>query len=265
MKRLATGVMMAVILTCGCHTVMDRSSGNRDDLIGWYRLPNRHYRTREVLPGPGTLIPVFKRDGVYYSICRGSEVPLKVCPEGLEWGPTESSMKGTKIGVDQASGQPYIVIDDANAQYEADYSTYGEKQFMTRIRRPFGLLNPTTRPPRSNDDFRGCYLPVWFPVFRWIVRQDGGKYHIEGQTAQKDGWRAEARDSSKLEPLPDRMGFAWGGKQELRLLFNHDLHRFECASPDGKFRMPLARVNPSLPPGTGTTSPPMDMGIPSWH
>ncbi len=267
MKRLVTLLLLVTLAGTGCRMSTKTPADDRDYLIGWYKLPNRHYRTREVLPGPGTLIPVFKRSGIYYSVCRGVEVPLKVCPEGLEWGLTESSMRGTKLGVDETSKAPYIIIEDARAQYEADLSTSGEKQFMTKIDRPSGLLDPTTTPPRTADDFLGCYQPVWFPVFRWILSKDGDKYHLEGQTADKASWKSEEHESTALEPLSDKLGFAWSSSEkEPRLVFNRKLKRFECAMrPNGNLAMPLVRVTPSLPPGTGTPSPAMEIGIPSWH
>jgi hypothetical protein len=262
MKRWATLLVVAATALPGCRTATGASSGSRDHLVGWYRLPDRHYQTREILPGPGTLIPVFKRDGSYYSVCRGGEVPFKPGPNGLEWGIAESSLHGTTIGVDATSKEPFIIIEDANAQYEGDCSTAGEKQFMTRIERPSGLLDPTAPPPGSNDQFLGCYLPVWFPVFRWIVRKDGDTYRLEGQRAGPDGWGPDVDEVAELVPLPDRPGFTWGRRQEVRLVFSRERTRFECVSADGVFRMPLVRVLQSLPPGTAAPAP---IGIPSWH
>lgn len=235
------------------------------DLTGWYRLPNRHFRTRDVLEGPGTLIPVFKRSGVYYSVCRGMEVPLMMGTNGLSWGFTPSSMAGTRIGRDDASGAIYIVIEDANARYEGDYSTSGEQQFMERILKPAGMLDPAAPPPRTHADFQGCYVAVWFPYYRWVVGKTNDRYHLDGQLAERDGWKSEASEAATLEPLPDGLGFQWGRRQENRLIFNRDLHRYEYTSPDGSVRMPLARVATSLPPGKGFPSPPIEIGIPSWH
>jgi hypothetical protein len=266
MKRLAPLILIAATAAAGCRATPDATAGDRDDLLGWYRLPNRHYQTREILPGPGTVIPVFKRDGVYYSTCRGGEVPLKPCPQGLEWGIAESGMRGTTIGIDTTSKEPFIIIEDANAQYEGDCSTSGERQFMTRIEPPSGLLDPAAEPPASNDRFIGCYQPVWFPVFRWIVRKDDDTFRLEGQRAGKRGWEPDdASESATLEPLRDEPGFAWGRKKEVRLVFNRELVRYECVSANGVFRMPLARVSPAAPPGTGYPSPPAYIGIPSWH
>jgi len=256
---------LLVVASTGCRTNSHTTMVKSDDLVGWYKLPNRHYRTREITPGPGTLIPVFKRTGIYYSVCRGMEVPLKACPEGLEWGLLPSSMKGTKIGLDGASHEPYIIIEDAAAQYEGDYSTSGEKQFMTKIDKPSWLLDPTTRPPRTNEDFIGYYLPVWFSVYRWVVIKNGDKYRLEAQIAGKDGWKSEDRETADLVPLPDRLGFTWGGKKGNCIVYNRDCNRFEYVLGEDGPRMPLVRVDASLPVGTGAVSSPVGIGIPSWH
>ena len=241
------------------------SESGRDYLLGWYMLPNRHYRTRAVLPGPGTLIPVLKRGGVYCSVSNGAEIPLKQCPEGLEWGLTESSMRGTKIGLDAASKEPYIIIEDRNAQYEGDMSTSGEKQFMTKIAEPPGLLTATAKPPQTVKDFTGCYQPLYFPAYQFIITRDGDKYQIKEQKLSKDKWIAEEAASTTLEPLPDKPGFAWGREQKVRLVFNRDLKRYEflMGEDTNNITMPLVRVSPSLPPGTGASTAPI--GVPAWH
>jgi hypothetical protein len=265
MKRIAT--LLALLAITGTQVVAlpDRPEGGRDYLIGWYKLPSRHYRTRAVLPGPGTLIPVLKRGGVYYSISRGIEIPLKECPEGLEWGLTESSMKGTKIGVDAASKEPYIIIEDSRAQYEADLATSGEKQFMTKIAEPPGLLTATAKPPQTLKDLIGCYQPLYFPAYRWIITRDGDKYQIKQQRLSKDKWIAEEGASTTLQTLPDKPGFVWGREQELRLVFNRDSKRYECLMGRGanNLTIPLVRVSLSLPPGTGASTAPI--GIPTFH
>ncbi len=236
-----------------------------ESLEGWYQLPNRHYRTRGVIAGPGTLIPVFQRAGVFYSVCRGIELPLNVVSNGLEWGCLPSSMEGTRIGRDERSGEPYLVIQDRNAQYEADWSIYGERQSMVKIRRPSGLLDPVTAPPRTIGDFVGCYIPVWSPGFRWSIHKDGNAYCLDAHVAEKQGWEPEPHESVVLDPLPGGLGFQWGRKLENRLIYHETLSRYEYASSDGRARMPLARVNDTAPPETGVPSPAMEIGIPSWH
>jgi hypothetical protein len=271
MKRITLFLPMLAIIAAQCGTLAGTSSDGRDYLVGWYHLPNRHYNTRKIIPGPGHLIPVLKRDGGYYSICRGIEIPLKECPEGLEWGLTNSSMKGTRIGLDAASKEPYIIIEDRNAQYEGGISTSGEKQFMTKTNRPSGLLDPTAKPVRTKDDFVGCYLPVYFPAFRlivtkrWVFTRDSDRYHLGIQLGRKDGWKAEAPESTSLEPLPDKLGFVCGRNRQDRFVFNQDLKPYEYLSERGgnNLRIPLVRVSRSVPPGTGAG--PAPIGIPAWH
>lgn len=262
-------VVAVMLAGAGCRTggTVVAAPGPRDDLIGWYKLPNRHYRTREIMPGPGTLIPVFKHDGAYYSVTRGIETPFKVCPAGLEWGLLPSSMEGTTIGLDAVTKEPYIIIEDSNAQYEGGNSTSGERQFMFRTARPAGLLDPTAAAPKRLDDFIGCYQPVWLPVLRWTVRKEGAVWQVAVQVAKADGtWSALQQEGGRGEPLSGRLGFAWGrGGEVAQLVFNHALNRFECRYADGRLCLPLARVAPELPPETGLSSPRMTIGIPSWH
>ena len=270
MKRFAILLPLLTMAAAECGTLADTSGAGRDYLIGWYKLPNRHYRTRAVVPGPGTLIPVLKRDGGYYSISCGGEIPLIKCPEGLEWGLTNSSMRGTKIGLDAASKEPYIVIEDRNAQYEADISRSGEKQFMIKTNKPSGLLDPAAKPPQTKDDFVGCYLPVYLTAFRsivskgWIFTRDSDKYHLQMQVARKDKWIVE-EEPTALEPLRDRLGFVLGRDREIKLVFNHGLKRYELLTErDGNnLRIPLVRVSRSVPPETGAGHAPI--GIPAWH
>jgi len=265
-----TVCLAAVLLAgTGCRTggTAVPAPGPRDDLIGWYQLPNRHYRTREIVPGPGTLIPMFKHDGVYYSVCRGMEIPFTVCPNGLEWGLLPSSMKGTTIGLDAATQEPYIIIEDSNAQYEGGNSTSGERQFMFRIKRPAGLLEATAAAPKSLDDFIGCYQAVWLPGLRWTVRKEGAVWQVAVQVAKADGtWSEPQHEKVVVEPLSGRLGLAWGrGKETAQLVFNPGLSRFECRYMDGRLCLPLARVAPETPAETGLPSPRMIIGIPSWH
>ena len=213
------------------------------------------------------MIPVFKHDGVYYSVTLGMETPLKVCPNGLEWGLLPSSMEGTTIGLDAVTKEPYIIIEDSNAQYEGDYSTSGERQFMFLIARPASLLEATAAAPKRLDDFIGCYQPVWLPGLRWTVRKEGAVWQVAVQVAKPDGtWSVLQHERVVFEPLSGRLGFAWGrGRETAQLVFNPALNRFECRYADGRICLPLARVAPEAPAETGLPSPQMTIGIPSWH
>jgi len=249
----------------------EQSAGPRDHLLGWYKLPNRHYRTREVIPGPGTLIPVFKTDGNYYSVCHGFEIPLKECPEGLEWALAPSSMAGTKIGFDEESNEYYIAIKDELLRNNSDYRFgCGEKQTMTRVGKPSWLLDATAEPPRTNDDFLGRYKPVWFPI-PLEIRKEGKKYLLlESQEADEPGvWKTQI-EVQILTPIADRLGFVMSRRKDrcTSITYNKSLKRFELTKQRSKrrpevIRMPLARVSPHTERTAITTL--MILGIPSWN
>jgi hypothetical protein len=238
------------------------ASSSRDYLLGWYKMN-----------GENTLIPVFKVKGTYYSICRGFETPLKVCPEGLEWAITPSSMIGTKIGFDKASSAYYIaVIDDQLSNNSDGRYGIGEKQYMTKIKKPKGLLNAQSRRPRSLDDFVGWYQPVWFPWVRIEIRKDGEKYlSVEHEQNKPGVWGAEG-EPRELTPLPDKLGLTgFDKKNKYSLSYNETLKRFELVGEDSKnqpviIRMTLARIQRS-PTSEKTTVPKpiVRIGIPSWH
>ena len=258
-------LIFLTLATTGCRVAPDEPVGERDYLIGWYNLNRRHYRTREELPGPGTLIPVYKRGGVYYSTRRGVEVPLKVCPEGLEWGRPPSSMVGTKIGLDNELSRkpPYIMIKDRLAQYEGDNSTYGEKQFMTKIEKPAFVRDPTIKPPRTYEDMLGCYEPVYFPLIRLTLSKNGKQYCVQGKMATKDGWEMIHKEPLELELLPGKLGFS-NKKFNAMLFFNQDTKRVEYVDQDGII-MPLVRVKQFLLPCMESKPSLVEIGIPSWN
>ncbi len=223
---------------------------DRDHFIGWYKLPNRRWTDwtpHEILPGPGkATFPVFKRDGNYYSVGagRGFEVPLKECPEGLEWG-LDSSMGGTKIGFDEQTNDYYIIIKDSvRASLEGEETSeslrvkgfeLGEKTPLLRIDEPAGLLDPTGEPPNTNGDFVGWYQAVWTPI-RFEIRKEGERY----LAALRIGEHSETHE---LTPLADGLGFNM-------FRYNKTLKRFEVTfRPDGAseadvLRMPVARITP---------------------
>jgi hypothetical protein len=254
-----------VTLIGGCGKSPERSTAtNRDHLVGWYKRS-----------GGDTVIPVFMRDGTYYSVCRGVEVPLRPCPEGLEWAVTPSSMTGTKIGWDATSKTYYLAVMDGQASNFTDgRSGVGEKEPMTRIEKPPELLDAKARRPRTPDDLLGWYQPVWFPWVRIEIRKDGERYlsqdhEFRGATPGSWTTRLETRE---LTPLPDQLGFTGferhGGR---RLVYHAPLKRFELVMMDTKrtpavIRMPLARVGaPSSPESDGAPQPRVMIGIPSWH
>lgn len=263
------------IVLAGCANPPERSpGGSRDHLLGWFKFPGRNER-KEVISGHDTLIPVFKLAGIYYSVCRGFEIPLMECPEGLEWAVAPSSMTGTKIGWDAASKTAYLAVLDAQASNFTDGRFgVGEKQPLTQIAKPSELLDARAPRPRSEDDFLGWFQPIWFPVLKIGIHKDGDRYASQNRAfhgPQPGVWKtgAEARE---LVPLPDRLGFTGferhGGP---RLVYNDSQKRFELVMIDPKrtppeIRMPLARVPAPESPGHSDLPPPAArIGIPSWH
>ncbi|MFB3896050.1 MAG: hypothetical protein ACE14V_07085 [bacterium] len=235
---------------------------SRDYLLGWYEMK-----------GEKTLIPVLKINGTYYSVCRGFEVPLKVTDAGLEWGITPSSMTGTTIGYDPVSKRYYIAIKDSQASNFSD-GRYGigEKQYLTKVQEPKGILSATSQPPRNLDEFLGWYQPVWFPWVRIEIRKDGNKYlSIEHELNKSGVWELNG-DRRDLTPLPDKLGFTgFDKKNKHNLAYNKTLQRFELIGKDNKtqpdiIRNPLARI--PAPPATEIepkSIPMLRIGIPSWH
>lgn len=275
MTRLLTIVFGIIGLFCvlGCEQQSKLSVDNRDNLIGWYKLPNRHYSTRKVLDGPGTLIPVFKRDGTYYSICRGVEVPLKPCENGLEWNSLPSSMKGTTIGYDCDTDGVYIIIEDAMAKHVNDNFISGEKQFMFKIDKPSWILDSTAPQPKTNDDFIGFYTPQWFPYYRWNITKEGEKYILSVQASEVKKLPPPKKEGD-LSPLDGELGFKYqaGRKNEAEFTYNPILKRFELNvvkhSDKGPVRvpfMPLVKMSPQIDVDKNNALPPMKIGIPSWH
>jgi hypothetical protein len=263
MKIATLLLILLTVATAGCRVAPDEPVGERDYLIGWYNLPERNYSNRKAVQGPGTLIPVFKRAGVYYSTCRGVEVPLKVCPEGLEWGWTPSKMVGTKIGLDEASQKTYIIIEDRKAQENDDYSMSGEKQVMTKIEKPACVRDPTIKTPRTCDDMLGCYEPVYFPLIRLTLSKNGNQYCVQGKMATREGWEMIHKEPLELELLSGKLGFS-SKKFKAVLVFNQDHKRVEYVNPDG-VTMPLVRVKQALLPWMEEKPALVEIGIPSWN
>lgn len=258
-----SGFALFSVLT-GCAQPSKEPAGHRDHLVGWYKVVKKD-----------TIIPVFKRNGIYYSVCRGAEVPLKECAEGLEWALTPSSMVGTKIGWDAASKSPYLAVVDSQASnFTDDRYGVGEKEGMTRVDKPPGLFDAKARRPRTINDFIGCYQPVWFPFVRIEISKTNDRYFSQEHelNGPKPGsWKTRV-EPTELWPLSDQLGFTgFDRKNRYRLVYSSDLNRFELVkSPEDKtpavIRMPVARVpSPASPEGGAAPSPLMRLGIPSWH
>jgi len=253
-----------LIVTSGCANPETQSqAGSRDHLVGWFEMTKGN-----------TIIPVFKAEETYYSVCMGSEIPFKDCPEGLEWAFTPSSMVGTKIGYDAASKANYIVIEDAQLKSQSEFYVSGEKRPITKTEKPSGLLDAKARRPRTIEDFLGWFQPVWFSGVRFEIRKEGDRYFSQEQefSGPKPGsWKSRV-EPREIKPLPDQLGFTgFDRKNSHRLVYNKVLKRFELAMKREKMspsvvRMPLARLSaPSRPEGGHAPSPMVAIGIPSWH
>jgi hypothetical protein len=261
-SRLGAVAALAVVLV-GCVSPQEPSpAGSRDHLLGWFK------RT-----GDETLIPVFKRDGIYYSVCRGFEVPLRECPEGLEWAVTPSSMTGTKIGWDAASWTNYLTVMDAQASNFTDgrYGT-GEREPLRRVAKPPGLVEAEARRPHTHDDFLGLYQPVWIPGMRIEIRKEGRRYFSQDRAYRNPGLWKPSGEPREVTPLPEQLGFTGFERHSSpQLLYNEALRRFEIVMTDAKLspsigRMPLARVPaPASCEGGDAPQPLARIGIPSWH
>jgi hypothetical protein len=269
--RVVTVASLAAVMA-GCGNPPERSqAGSRDHLLGWFKLPG-HNDKREVISGHDTLIPVFKRDETYYSVCRGFEIPFKECVEGLEWAFTPSGMAGTKIGWDKASKTHYLVVRDSLASSSSDdrYGS-GEKEPLTRIEKPPQLLDAEARPPRNHDDFLGWYQLVWTPGVRIEIRKDGNRFICQDHEFHPPGLWTTVRGPNELMPLPDQPGFTgFERDKDCRLVYSESLKRFEFVMTvkgmtPSVIRMPLARI--SAPASSESSKPPQPavrIGIPSW-
>ncbi len=258
-----TGFALFSVLT-GCEQPSTEPVGPRDHLIGWYK----------VVKGD-TIVPVFKRSGAYYSVCRGVEVPFKECPEGLEWALTPSSMVGTKIGWDAASKSPYLAVVDSQASnFTDDRYGVGEKEAIARVDKPSGLLDAKAKRLHVINDFIGWYQPVWFPCVRIEICKTNDRFFSqehEFNGSKPGAWetRVERRE---LTPLSDQLGFTgFDRKHRHHLVYNSDLNRFELVNSveektPAVIRMPLARVpSPVSLEGGAAPAPLLRIGIPSWH
>ena len=236
------------------------SRENQDNLLGWYRLDNRD-----------VIIPVFKAEGDYYTVSgRGAEIPLKPCPEGLEW-----ELTGTKIIYDKQSSHPYYIsIHDANmAQHTNREWGTGKKRQLAKVDKPLWLPSPTARGPRSIDDFLGRYVFAWSPRGGVEIRKDGEKYMATLQYMEEPGQWKPAGDPHEIEitPLPDRLGFTFlDPDTDINLIYNTSRKRFELAAKAGDTspvicRIPLARVAPQASSESQAARiTTMAIGIPSW-
>ena len=264
--QLAARLLLVAILAgtmAGCVNPPERSQvGSRDHLLGWFRRA-----------GSDTIIPVFKRDGTYFSVWHGFEIPFKECPGGLEWAITPSSMIGTRIGWDAAAKTYYLAVMDCQASNFSD-GRYGcgEKEQLIRIDMTVELPDAKALPPRTREDFLGSYQPIWSPAIRIEIRKDGDRYFSSDRILDRSGDWKPFGEMRELIPLTDQLGFTGFERNgNHRLVYHQALKRFELVmsnakSDPGILRMPLARVQAPLSPDRAlASSPVLTIGIPSWR
>jgi hypothetical protein len=234
-------------------------------MIGWYKLLD----TRpEGVRYRSALIPIFKGEGTYCTVCLGTEAPLKECPDSLEWALKESSLAGTTIRYDNFSDTCSIRIVDSARQDEPYVAKEAPFVPMTRIEKPSGLLDATAPRPQTLDDFLGFYQPIWLPWIRFELRKDGDRYLVAEQRLDplrpQGEWKTRG-EPRELTPLPDKLGFrnAPGAKDPQPFTYNEALKRFEIVLRNSELRMPLAKVAPSAK--VDAALPPLLIGIPAWH
>lgn len=260
-RPLWFSLMLLLAVLAGCRVVEPVRYVDPADLLTGYFQIEQQQRNRKL---PATVIPVLKIDEMYYSVCRGFEVPFKAGPGGLEWAMEGSSMKGTTIGC-RPGGEYFIVIRDSQSEMftmdsEGEHDT-GPRP-MRRIDKPASVLDPTAPAPRSNDDFAGCYQPRWFPYYRITIRKEGEKYLADAIIMEeKDRWRQDSK-TVELAPFSDRLGFD-NFDQRHTIEYNGQLKRYEMVkSTTPPIRMPLVRIDPSASSIDWHTPV---IGIPSWH
>jgi len=233
------------------------SAGSRDNLLGWYEFS---YRSKD------GLLPVFKSDGVYYSASIGWEVPLKECPEGLEWGEIT-------IGFDATANAHFMKITDPRTWLYADGSVPVEKRPMTKTVKPSWFRGPKDqRPaerPETNDDFLGWYQFVWQPRIRAEIRREGERYFLAmGHVDESGTWKPiEGLESStELTPLPEVLGFSLDDEDiDSSIVYDESLKRFELISKESSsiFRAPLTRASRPPTGEGGPAAPFISIGLPT--
>jgi len=260
-------VLALSIVFTGCQqTASIQYTDPGDPLTGWFQVVHSQSGNRS----PGPIIPVFKIDDAYFSVCRGVEVPLKRSVEGLQWALEPSSMVGTTIGI--RGGEPFIIIRDAQSENFTSESPHPHNtgpRAMTRIDRPAGLLELAAPVPKSNKDFVGCYRPVYFPYANIEIRSEGGQFFFAEQEIGQAGYS----EPKALTPLTDRLGFTCLDRDcRNELTYNESLQRFELvmtrATPP--VRMPLARISTKARGEEIVTESDLPsnfapIGIPTWH
>jgi hypothetical protein len=139
---------------------------------------------------------------------------------------------------------------------------------MTRIEKPSWLLDAVIGPPKTNDDFVGCFEPQWFPYFRQVLQKDADTYKVTYMELDQNlRWQPES-EIIHLLPLSDKLGFAnVFPEAENHLIYNNSLKRFELImmGKPSVLRLPLVKMSESQAARTPTTNEINPIGIPTWH
>lgn len=236
---------------------------SHDHFIGWYRLPRRAQGSLEVIEKgpPRAFIPILKRNGTYYSVCRFFEMPMKAIPGGLEWDLKPSSMVGTKITYDPQTKQYTFKVNDSAAQGH-DGEVSGLLEPVEKVDAPLTVLDPTTTAPAKNDDFVGWYQAVWEPAIRYHITRQGDKFMAEGQIVGMDD---RNRPAFEIQPLTDALGFKMDSRGESQLIYNTQRQRYEISSPKAGISMPLKRTDAEPSKDLPKLRDQVPVGIPSWN
>jgi len=262
----AAAGLIVVCLLLGVYATLrgDTRKGSSDDLVGWYEMERGD-----------KVIPVFKREGNYYSVSHLYEIPFKKCAEGLE--PDWPGLEGTVIGFSKELDSYYIIIQDHGSPYYEE--TNREPKRLKKIPEPKGLLPLKATPPATNNDFVGWYQFVWCPYIRYEIQKEDEKYIIVAQEMGRDRkWKLED-GPVELVSLPDRLGFIYNmhGKNEdqMHITYCAARNRFEItvAKIEGNANemsstppIPLARIPaPPSPEADAVPIPKVRIGIPLWR
>ena len=261
-------LLVAIAVLTGCQKSVSIQYVNPDDpFTGWFKVVSARNKRKS----SEIIIPIFKIDETYYSVCRGFEIPFRQTPKGLEWAMEPSSMVGTTIG-HHPDGADFIIIRDAQAE---DFTSESEASHdtspcpMTRTVKPSWVLDTAGLSPHKNDDFVGCYQPLWFPYVRIEIRKYGEKYfHVAQELGQ-----TTYSEPKELASLSGRLGFTgFDRKNENILTYNKDLRRFEMTKTETMppIKMPLVQISKQVSGNNIVTRSdfPLDfvpIGIPSWH
>ncbi len=256
MNRSTSIVVLLMLLCASAIAEKPTKPSSPADYAGWYRIADSN-----------TYIPVLSDPDGHLSTVgpRGIEVRLMPTPDGeLEWGLESSSLKGTRIGWDDAMDGYYIAIYDSIAAKMIENYESGKRQRLDRLPKPPYLPDATTSAPESINDYLGCYSLLYMPIIRFQISKSDSGYSAKIETYQDDGWTSSGAE--KLEAAPDETGFILTmGTKKLPFRYNSTRKRFEMLMPEaGEVSTPLFRL-----PNCNSAPPyivdhKFRIGIPTW-